>query len=148
MRFVGLLVTAAAIVAAPSIRAGGSMPSQTSMTISRVTLATTNMTAMTRFYNEVFAAGLRRTVVGGAVMELGTLAGVELLLCPNEIARVDAALNRHMFRIAVDDVASVLERVRRAGGTVDAPPALIDGRRLAAVRDPDGNTIELTERQR
>ena len=115
--------------------------------ISRVTLAATNMPAMTRFYNAVFGAGLRETAIGGVAMQSGTLAGLELLLCPNEVAKVDAALNRHMLRIVVDALDPVIVRVRENGGSVDAPPTVSDGIRLLAVRDPDGNTIELAERR-
>ena len=148
MRFVGFCVTAA-LVAALSIVGRASVSTQPgAMTISRVTLAATDLPAMTRFYNDVFQAGLQPAVVGGVTMQLGTLAGFELLLCPNNVAKVDAALNRHMFRIVVDDVAGALERVRRSGGTVDGPATVVESRQLAAVRDPDGNTIELVERQR
>ena len=149
MRWIALVTIAATVTVTPAlVAAGSSAPQTAAVAITRVTLGATNVPAMTRFYNEVFAAGLRPSPVGGVTMQLGTLAGLELLLCPNEVAKVDAALNRHMLRIVVGDVADVVERVRRSGGTVDGPPAIVEGRRLAAVRDPDGNTIELVERQR
>lgn len=148
MRWIPLVTLAATVSLAAALAARESAaPQAAPVAIARVTLAATNVPAMTHFYNEVFAAGLRPSPVGGVTMQLGRLAGLELLLCPNDIAKVDAALNRHMFRIVVDDVTSVVDRVRRSGGTVDGPPALSEGRRLAAVRDPDGNTIELVERQ-
>ena len=148
MRWTTLVTIAVTVtLTAPLVAREAAAPQPAAVAIARVTLAATNVPAMTRFYNDVFAAGLRPSPVGGVTMQLGTLAGLELLLCPNDIAKVDAALNRHMLRIVVEDVASVLERVRGSGGTVDGPLSVVEGRRLAAVRDPDGNTIELVERQ-
>jgi catechol 2,3-dioxygenase-like lactoylglutathione lyase family enzyme len=138
---IGSVMSAALVARVPA-----AAPQPAGVTITRVTLAATNVAAMTRFYNVVFDARLRDAVVGGVTMQRGTLAGLELLLCPNDVAKVDAALNRHMLRIEVNDLDRFVARVRDNGGTVDAPPALSDGIRVMAIRDPDGNTIELAGR--
>jgi catechol 2,3-dioxygenase-like lactoylglutathione lyase family enzyme len=111
--------------------------------LARVTVATTRMPAMVRFYNEVFHARMKETDIGGVVMHIGYVAGVELLLCPNDISKVKADLNRHMLRVRVGDFDDVLKRVRGNGGTVDAAPVMMSGERIVAIRDPDGNTIEI-----
>lgn len=111
--------------------------------LARVTVATTRMTAMMRFYNEVFHARMKEVDIGGVTMQMGQVAGVELLLCPNDVSQVKADLNRHMLRVRVGDFDDVLKRVRGNGGTVDAAPVMMSGERIVAIRDPDGNTIEL-----
>lgn len=111
--------------------------------LARVTVATTRMDAMVRFYNEVFHARMKEVEFGGVTMQLGHVAGVELLLCPNDVSQVRAERNRHMLRVRVGDFDDVLKRVRGSGGEVDAAPIMTSGERIVAVRDPDGNTIEL-----
>jgi predicted enzyme related to lactoylglutathione lyase len=111
--------------------------------LARITVATTRMSAMVRFYNDVFHARMKEVEIGGVTMHLGYVAGVELLLCPNDVSKVKADLNRHMLRLRVGDFDAALKRVQGSGGTVDAAPVLMSGERVVAVRDPDGNTIEL-----
>ncbi len=111
--------------------------------LARVTVATTRMSAMVRFYNDVFHARMKEVDIGGVAMQLGHVAGIEVLLCPNDVSKVKAELNRHMLRVRVGDFDAALRRVRGSGGTVDAAPVLMSGERVVAVRDPDGNTIEL-----
>ncbi len=116
--------------------------------LNRVTLATTNMAAMVRFYNEVFGAELQPAPQYGATtpaFHQGTLAGVSLLLCPNQIARVKAAQNRHQLRFAVTDIEAAIQSVQAAGGKADGKITKQQGEKLIAVRDPDGNTIEFTQ---
>jgi predicted enzyme related to lactoylglutathione lyase len=111
--------------------------------LARVTVATTRMSAMVRFYNDVFHARMKEVDIGGVTMQLGYVAGIELLLCPNDVSKVQADLNRHMLRVRVGDFDAALKRVRGSGGTVDATPVVMSGERVVAIRDPDGNTIEL-----
>jgi predicted enzyme related to lactoylglutathione lyase len=111
--------------------------------LARITVATTRMNAMVRFYNEVFHARMKEVDIGGVSMQMGYVAGLELLLCPNDVSKVKADLNRHMLRVRVGDFDEVLKRVRGSGGTVDAAPVMMSGERIVAVRDPDGNTIEI-----
>jgi predicted enzyme related to lactoylglutathione lyase len=111
--------------------------------LARITVATMRMSAMVRFYNDVFHARMKEVEIGGVTMHLGYIAGVELLLCPNDVSKVKADLNRHMLRLRVGDFDAALKRVQGSGGTVDAAPVLMSGERVVAVRDPDGNTIEL-----
>lgn len=111
--------------------------------VARITVATTRMNAMVRFYNDVFHARMKEVDIGGVTMQMGYVAGLELLLCPNQVSKVKADLNRHMVRVRVGDFDDVLKRVRGSGGSVDAAPIMTSGERIVAVRDPDGNTIEI-----
>jgi predicted enzyme related to lactoylglutathione lyase len=143
-----VLLLASAGIAAYTLhlqaRASGAPP----LTITRITLVANNLPAMLKFYNTVFETKLEPTAAFGAgapALYQGRLAGVNLLLCPNEIAKVKAEQNRHQLRLSVSDLAETLKRVRNAGGTVDGQITEAAGERLVAVRDPDGNTIELTQ---
>jgi predicted enzyme related to lactoylglutathione lyase len=52
---------------------------------------------------------------------------------------------RMLVSIEVDDVDALLGRVERLGGTVEGPPNDMPwGQRVAHVRDPDGNAVNLT----
>jgi predicted enzyme related to lactoylglutathione lyase len=119
-----------------------------SASLNRVTLTTTNMTTMVRFYNEVFGAELEPAPQYGTTtpaFHQGNLAGINLLLCPNQVARAKAAQNRHQLRFVVADIEAASHAVRAAGGKVDGNITEKQGEKLIAVRDPDGNTIEFTQ---
>jgi lactoylglutathione lyase len=52
------------------------------------------------------------------------------------------------FAFEVEDIDALLPGIERAGGRVTRPPYLLegDGPRLCFVEDPDGNAIELIQR--
>jgi predicted enzyme related to lactoylglutathione lyase len=53
---------------------------------------------------------------------------------------------RLLLSVAVDDVEAVLARVEQAGGAVLGPPNDMPwGQRVAHVKDPDGNLVNLTQ---
>jgi predicted enzyme related to lactoylglutathione lyase len=114
-------------------------------TLTDMTLVATDVPAMVAFYNAVFEAGLTPRAAFGATLYQGNLGGVGLQVCPNAVAGVVAEQNRHQLRFQVTDLDAVLARVQAAGGALHSAISQEAGRRLAAVVDPDGNTIELIE---
>jgi len=104
----------------------------------RVTLAATDLDAMARYYDGVFAAGLRPLADG---LLRGTWLGTPFVLCSNAIAGVDAAQNRLQLEIAVADLAVFCDAVTRHGGTVRDRT---DDHATAV--DPDGNTLVVHHR--
>lgn len=111
------------------------------MNIERIVLAATDVLAMVEFYNRVFASGLEPLGDPGAFY-LGDFVGIELLICPNSVAEVDASQNRHQFRVVVANVDSTIRAALASGGTSGDDDAH-DGRRVASISDPDGNTYEI-----
>jgi predicted enzyme related to lactoylglutathione lyase len=109
------------------------------MLIERITLAATRLDSTVAFYNAVFDSNLQP--VPGMPLYAGTLLGLDLLVCDNAVARVDARQNRHQFRVAVPDLDALRATVEAAGGTVINAGA-DSGRPILGVRDPDGNTYE------
>ena len=79
-----------------------------------------------------FYAGLR---VGDS--ELGLVADAE---------GAAGAAGRILLSIAVEDVDSLLARVKALGGSVRGQPNNMPwGQRVAHIADPDGNTVNLTQ---
>src|SRR5574341_972901 len=110
-----------------------------------ITLATTNMPAMKKFYDTVFNANLQAQAMFGTTLYQGKLGGISLLLCPNEIARAKAEQNRHQLRFTVKDIAATMRLALGNGATLlNEISEQADGK-IAAVRDPDGNSIEFVQ---
>jgi catechol 2,3-dioxygenase-like lactoylglutathione lyase family enzyme len=116
--------------------------------LAQISLAAVRVEAMIDFYNGVLGAGLA-PVEGYSddeAMYRGTLAGVALLIVPNEIAGVTAEQGRHQLHLTVSDVAAAEALVQEFGGTVEeeVQGAENGADRTVVVRDPDGNTLVLT----
>jgi predicted enzyme related to lactoylglutathione lyase len=117
------------------------------MHIERITFAVNDVKKMVAFYNTVFDAGLKTfPAFDNFEFASGKLGGLDLLMCPNEIARVDAQQNRHQFRFAVEDLARVIAAVREAGGESLGDIQMEGDAKLWSARDPEGNTIEFIQR--
>jgi len=116
---------------------------QSPVQLTQLTLATTRTPEMARFYDTLFGTQLQATEAYGTTLYHGTLAGIPLILCPNEIAGVQAEQSRHQLTLRVADLSGLLQIVEIAGGGIHTAPAeLIVG---AILRDPDGNTIEVIQ---
>ena len=111
--------------------------------LTQMTLATTRTREMVKFYNTLFGTQLQATEVSGMTLYRGTLAGIPLLICPNEIAGVEAEQSRHQLALRVPALSALLGLVEANGGVIDTP--VTDSISTAIVRDPDGNTMEVIQ---
>jgi len=111
--------------------------------LTKMTLATTRTDEMVKFYNTLFETQFQPQEIQGATFYNGTLAGVPVMICPNEIARVDANQSRHQLAIQVGDLKSLLGKVESMGGRIETP--ITESITAAVIRDPDGNTIEVMQ---
>ncbi|MCW5249048.1 MULTISPECIES: VOC family protein [unclassified Streptomyces] len=99
------------------------------------------------FYTELFGAEeVFRTPEEGPAFYLGLRVGdTDLGL----VARTDlgtGAAPRLLLSIGVDDVEETLGRVTALGGSVRGGPNDMPwGQRVAHIRDPDGNPVNLTQ---
>ena len=109
--------------------------------LSQITLATTRTLEMVRFYDTLFGTQLQATKAYGTTLYNGTLAGIPLVICPNEVAGVAAEQSRHQLTLEVADLSALLELVETSGGAIETPN--MDSTTTAILRDPDGNTIEV-----
>ena len=104
------------------------------------------MRAMVAFYNAVFDADLRPSFrIGDSQFYRGSISGMDLALCPNAIAGVDAAQNRQQFRFQVEDIEAVMAAGIAAHGSEINPVDEYEGAKVASLADPDGNTIEFMQ---
>lgn len=113
------------------------------MILDKFTIATTHTEAMVAFYNAAFDADLKP--IHGTPFYAGTLAGLALMFCPNEIVQIKAEKNRIQMRFTVEDVAAVVARASAHGGgpygeRYEDTTAIGWG-----IHDPDGNSIELRQ---
>lgn len=118
------------------------------VSLSQITLAAVRTSALVDFYNAVFEANL--VPVEGydefdGVMYRGMLGGVPFLICPNEIAGVNAQQARHQLHLSVSDVGATVAHAEEMGGAV-LEQTQDDGTRTVTIRDPDNNTLVLTGR--
>lgn len=111
--------------------------------LSNITLATTHTTEMVKFYNTLFSAELCPTDAYGTTLYNGALAGIPLVICPNEIAGVNAEQSRHQLTLRVDDLSALLSQVEPVGGTIET--SALYTLTNVILRDPDGNTIEVVQ---
>ncbi|MFD5819413.1 VOC family protein [Streptomyces sp. NPDC127038] len=99
------------------------------------------------FYTKLFGAEeIFRVPAEGPVFYLGLRVGdSDLGLVAKEDAGSGAA-PRILLSIAVDDVDETLGRVEALGGSVDGGPNDMPwGQRVAHIKDPDGNPVNLTQ---
>jgi catechol 2,3-dioxygenase-like lactoylglutathione lyase family enzyme len=103
--------------------------------------------AMLAFYGEAFAVQFRVVETRGFRSRFGELANVTLKFVPIRDQPDHEGFPIHQLGFEVPDVARVVEVAVRHGGRALDPPARSGDRVVAAVRDPDGNTIELSGRR-
>ena len=110
-----------------------------------MTLAVVRISAMVDFYQSVFRAEFQPVEVYGAMLFKGKIAGLELLLYPQELAGIHVDQNRTLLKFQVHDVTQILDIALRNGGTMLNAPVENNGLLSAAVHDPDGNSIEFEQ---
>jgi len=111
--------------------------------LTQMTLATTRTSEMVKFYDTLFGTHLQATEAHSTTLYHGTLAGIPLVICPNEIAGVEAEQSRHQLAFRVVDLSGLLQNVKSAGGIIETQAT--DFLTRALLRDRDGNTIEVIQ---
>lgn len=111
------------------------------MEIDKITIAVGSMDAMVEFYTKTFGAVLEPA----GPMRRGRMGSLQLLFCPKEVAGVTAEQNTIQLRFVVGDLNATVRRASESGGCEIGERKTLGTARLAAIRDPDGNSIELIE---
>ena len=112
-------------------------------TISSVAMRVANLEAMLDFYSQAFGVKFREVGTFGILSQFGEMDGITLKLVP---IRDEADFKNypvHQLGFVVPDVEAVIALALRHGGRQEGNLIRKDGRIETAVRDPDGNTIEL-----
>jgi predicted enzyme related to lactoylglutathione lyase len=99
---------------------------------------------MVAFYREAFGLEFGEGDTGGDLRsQVGELGGLTLKFVPIRDGVDFEGFPIHQLGVEVPDVEPVLSAAEKHGGRVLKPPRRKDGRVVASVRDPDGNTLEL-----
>jgi predicted enzyme related to lactoylglutathione lyase len=120
---------------------------QTQTALKGLTLAVVRMPAMVDFYQSVFHAEFQPVEAYGAMLFRGKIAGLDLLLYPQEVAGIHVDQNRFLLKFEVTDINHILNLALTNGGSLLNAPVDNDGTKAAAVRDPDGNSIEFEQKR-
>ena len=103
-----------------------------------------HMPAMVAFYHEAFGFEFREVDIGGGLRsQFDTLDSLTLKFVPIRDAVDFEAFPIHQMGFQVHDVEAVVAAAVKHGGRIQDPPVHENGRLHAAVRDPDGHTLEL-----
>lgn len=108
-------------------------------------MAVVRMSAMVDFYTSVFQAEFQPVEAYGAMLFRGNIAGIDMLLYPQELAGIHTDQNRFLLKFAVPDVHHTLNLALTNGGSLINASAENEDKKSAAVRDPDGNSIEFEQ---
>lgn len=110
---------------------------------SSIAIRVCNLEAMLAFYSAALQIKFREVDTYGIRSQFGEVDGIMLKFVP---IRDDADFKGypvHQPGFRVPDVEAVINLALQYGGRQEGQIVRTDGRTQAAVRDPDGNTIEL-----
>jgi predicted enzyme related to lactoylglutathione lyase len=119
--------------------------SVTQTVLKGLTLAVVRMSAMVDFYQSVFQAEFQPVEAYGAMLFRGKIAGLDVLLYPQEVAGIHVDQSRCLLKFEVTDIHHILDLALTNGGSLLNAPVENEGSKAAAVRDPDGNSIEFEQ---
>jgi catechol 2,3-dioxygenase-like lactoylglutathione lyase family enzyme len=101
------------------------------------------MDAMLAFYSEAFHVQFREVDTYGIRSQFGDVDGITLKFVPIRDAVDFKGYPIHQPGFVVPDVEAVIALAIQHGGRQEGQTIRVDGKVQAAIRDPDGNTIEL-----
>ncbi len=110
-------------------------------------IVTRDLDRLLAFYQSLFGATQSfRVPPEGQIFYVGLQLGDGAMGLVSDY-KVDLnAAQRMLLSIEVDDVDTLLESVQAAGGRVLGPPNDMPwGQRVAHIKDPDGNSVNLTQ---
>ena len=111
--------------------------------ISSVALRVYNLEAMLKFYSEAFQVQFREVDTYGIHSQFGEVNGITLKFVPIRDSADFEEYPVHQLGFTVADVDAVIALALQFGGQQEGQIIRTEGKIHAAVRDPDGNTLEL-----
>lgn len=113
--------------------------------IDKITMAVGDMDAMRHFYASTFGIQFHPFTLAERELFTGQLGEMEFMLCPKDLAGVDANINTVQIRLVIDDVETAYHTGLNSGGSNLSGVQEIEGRLHASLRDPDGNSLEIIQ---
>ena len=111
--------------------------------LSSIAIRVANMDSMLAFYSEAFHVQFQEVDTYGIRSQFGVLNGITLKFVPIRDEADFKGYPIHQPGFVVPDVQLVIDIVQKYGGRQEGQTIRVDGQIQAAIRDPDGNTIEL-----
>lgn len=112
-------------------------------TISSVAMRVANIDAMLQFYSQAFGIKFHEVDTYGIHSQFGELNGITLKFVPIRDEADFKNFPVHQLGFTVADVEAVIALALQHGGREEGKVIRKGEKTEAAVRDPDGNTIEL-----
>lgn len=112
-------------------------------TISSLAIRVANVEAMVNFYSQAFGIEFREVGTYGIRSQFGEVNGITLKFVPIRDEADFKNFPIHQLGFTVADVEGVIALAIQHGGRQEGKTLHVDGKAQAAIRDPDGNTIEL-----
>ncbi|MBC7878589.1 MAG: VOC family protein [Anaerolineales bacterium] len=113
--------------------------------LTSIALRVCNMDAMVAFYSAAFDIKFKDVDTFGLPSKFGEFKGITLKFVPirdeDEVDFENYPI--HQLGFSISDVEKVINIALKHGGKLEGDITRKDGKVNAAVRDPDGNTIEL-----
>ena len=115
--------------------------------LSSLAIRVANMKDMLAFYAEAFRIQFREVDTYGIRSQFGEMNGLTLKFVPIRDEADFKGYPIHQPGFVVPDVKSVIDIAQKYGGRQEGQLIRVDGKIQAAIRDPDGNTIELYQEE-
>ena len=115
--------------------------------LSSLAIRVANMNSMVAFYSEAFQVQFQEVDTYGILSRFGELNGITLKFVPIRDEADFKGYPLHQPGFVVADVQSVIDIAQKHGGRQEGQTIRADGKIQAAIRDPDGNTIELYQEE-
>ncbi|MEM1137310.1 MAG: VOC family protein, partial [Bacteroidota bacterium] len=110
-----------------------------------VTISVEHMEEMLLFYKQVFKCDFDKKHTFNTTLYHSNFAGLNVIFCPNEVAKVDARQNRQQFEFIIPNLEDVIKATKTTGGKMKGEIVISDEKKSAVILDPDGNTIVFTQ---
>lgn len=118
-------------------------PIKTNSRLSSIAVQVHHLQAMVNFYTEAFGIQFQQVDTGGLLSQFGNLNGMTIKFVPIREQADFENFPSHQLGFVVPDIEPVISLAVKYGGCQEGK-IFRDGQRIrAAVRDPDGNSIEL-----
>ena len=111
--------------------------------LSSIAIRVSNMDAMLAFYSEAFQVQFREVDTYGILSQFGEVGDITLKFVPIRDDSDFKGFPVHQPGFVVPDVEAVIDLAIKHGGRQEGRTIRSNGKLQAAIRDPDGNTIEL-----
>jgi catechol 2,3-dioxygenase-like lactoylglutathione lyase family enzyme len=143
-----LMISAATIFGFAFQHTSKNQGSKSEVALTTVALRVKNMKQMVAFYTEAFGARFHQVDTNGLASQFGDVGGITVKLVP---IREEADFENfpvHQLGFAVSNMDNVIALAIKYGGRQEGQVSQEKERIHGAVRDPDGNTIELYQEKK